>query len=73
MDVSEIAHADCEVLGGAPLGDLHLAPGAVHVQEHEQADRARERVARDSAPTRGRDDHMAVDHLELCFLDTAGM
>src|SRR5882757_8848599 len=36
MDTSEIAHADCEVLGGAPLGDLHLAPGAVHVQEHEQ-------------------------------------
>ena len=22
--------------GGAPFGDLHLAPGAVHIQEHEQ-------------------------------------
>src|SRR4029077_16557913 len=36
MDVGEIAHAGGEVLGGTPLGDLQLAPGAVHVQEHEQ-------------------------------------
>ena len=36
MDVDELAHALGEVLGGAPLGDLHLAPGPVDVEEHEQ-------------------------------------
>ena len=36
MDVGEIAHAGGEVLRGAALGDLHLAPGTVHIDEHEQ-------------------------------------
>jgi hypothetical protein len=34
--VSELAHAEGEVLSGAPCRDLHLAPGAVHVEEDEQ-------------------------------------
>ena len=36
MDVGEFAHADGEVRRRAALGDLHLAPGAVRVEEHEQ-------------------------------------
>jgi hypothetical protein len=36
MDIDEVAHAVGEVGGGAPLGDLHLAPGAVRVEEDEQ-------------------------------------
>ena len=36
MDIDKIAHAVGEVLRGAPLSDLHLAPRAVHIQEHEQ-------------------------------------
>jgi hypothetical protein len=33
MNIGEFAHAGGEVLRGAPLGDLDLAPGAVHVEE----------------------------------------
>lgn len=36
MSVGELAHADGKVFCGAPLGDLDLAPGAVHVEEDEQ-------------------------------------
>jgi len=33
--VDELAHAFCEVCGGAVLGHFHLAPGSVHIDEHE--------------------------------------
>src|SRR5258708_27824413 len=40
MDIDQLAHADGEVLIGAPVGDLDLAPRAVGVEEDEQVDRA---------------------------------
>ena len=36
VNVGEFAHAGGEVLRRAALGDLHLAPGAVRIEEHEQ-------------------------------------
>lgn len=38
--VDQFAHAFGEVGGSAVLGDLYLAPGSVHVDEHEQIGRA---------------------------------
>jgi hypothetical protein len=36
MHVGELAHAGGEVFCGPPLGDLHLPPRTVHIQDHEQ-------------------------------------
>ena len=40
VDIDEIAHALGEVFGGAPLGDLDVAPGPVDVDADEEIDRA---------------------------------
>src|SRR5947207_585914 len=40
MDVDEVAHAVGIVFRRAALGDFDLAPGAMHVEEHEEIDRA---------------------------------
>src|ERR1700674_4716710 len=40
IDIDQLAHALGEVLVGAPVGDLHPAPGAVGVEEDEQIDGA---------------------------------
>jgi hypothetical protein len=39
MDIGQFAHACGKVLRGAPFSDLHLAPGAVHIEEDEQVRR----------------------------------
>jgi hypothetical protein len=36
MDVDEVAHAGRKVFRGPSLGHLHLAPGAMRVEEDEQ-------------------------------------
>jgi hypothetical protein len=40
MDVGQIAHADGEVARGSMFGDLHMAPGPVRIEKHEQIGRA---------------------------------
>src|SRR5450432_935681 len=40
IDVDQFAHAVGEVLVGAAVGDLDLAPGLMGVEEDEQIDRA---------------------------------
>ena len=36
IDIDEVAHAEGEVVSGAPIGDLDLAPRAVDVKEDEE-------------------------------------
>src|SRR5438270_928155 len=36
MNISQIAHAKSEVASGSMLCDLHMAPGSVRIEKHEQ-------------------------------------
>jgi hypothetical protein len=40
MDIRQIAHTDSEVSRGSMLGDLHMTPGLMRVEKHEQIGRA---------------------------------
>ena len=40
MDIDQVAHALGEILRCALVGDLHLAPWPVRIEENEQVDRA---------------------------------
>jgi len=40
VGIGQIAHADCKITRCAPLCHLHMTPGSVRIEKHEQIGRA---------------------------------